>query len=156
MKFQYKRFKEEFNYLKVLAPREEFDYINFTIAGEEYEGLDKVFERWPDLQEDDYLKLVIELETGKVINWPKELGHFDFYDFKLCDSGIYILMKTLQESEDDLRYEGYVPGCIGKGGYGDYFEFEINEDGHIQDWEFDNDDYKEFLKNQDDWDEDDD
>lgn len=156
MEFKYKRFKEEFNYLEVLAPREEFDYINFTIAGEEYEGLEKVFEHWPELRQNDYLRLLIELETGKVINWPKELGHFDFYDFKLCDSGIYALMKTPQPSEDDLSYEGYVPGCIGEGGYGDYLEFEINDEGYIDDWDFDNEDYKEFLERQDDWEDEDD
>ena len=156
MEFKYKRFKEEFNYLEVLAPMDEFDYVNFKIDGVEYEGLEKVFERYPELHRDDYLRLLIALETGKVVNWPKELGHFDFYDFKLVDTGIYRLMKTQEHSDNDLYYEGYVPTCVGSGGYGDYLEFEINDDGFIDDWDFDGADYIEFLKEQDDWDEDED
>lgn len=155
MEFKYKRFKEEFNYLKVLIPSDAFDYMDIEVNGETYEGIDKLFEVYPEIKEDDCLKLLIDINTGHVVNWPLDYP-FEFYDFKIVDDGVYILMKDQTESENDLRYEGYVPGCIGEGGYGDYLEFEIDNNGDIPDWDFDNEDYKEFLDAQDDWDEDDD
>ena len=158
MEFKYKkRFKEAFNYLKALLPKDEWHFHEFEIDGETVEGLDKVFEKYPQLTDDDeYLKLFIELETGHVVNWPTEFGEFDFHDAKIVDGGIYTLMKSTEPNENDLGYDGYVPDCLGHGGWGDYLEFEVDANGNIKDWEFTNDDYKQFLHEQLDWDEDDD
>lgn len=157
MEFKYKRFKEEFNYLEALLPKDEWHFNEFAIDGETVEGLEAVFKKYPQLTEDDeHLRLFIDIETGHVLNWPTEFGEFDFHDAKIVDEGIYTLMKSEEPSEDDLGYEGYVPDCLGNGGWGDYLEFEINENGDIVDWEFDNEDYKQFLNEQPDFDEDDD
>jgi hypothetical protein len=153
MEFKYKRFKEEFNYLEVLLPEDEWHFQEFEVDGETSEGLDALFEKYPQILQDNgygkYLKLIIELETGHVVNWPTEYGGFDFHDAKIVDTGIYTLMKTTKQGDDDLGYEGYVPTCIGEGGYGDYLEFEIDGNGNIPGWNFDGADYREFLREQD-------
>lgn len=153
MEFKYKRFKEEFNYLEALFPKEEWDFREFEIDGKTSEGMDTLFEKYPQLTKDgEYLRLFIELETGRVINWPIELGAFDFYDAKIVDNGIYTLIGCNEHTESDLSYEGYVPTCLGDGGYGDYLEFEIDDKGYIKPWKFTNKDYIEFLREEPDWD----
>ena len=46
-----------------------------------------------------------------------------------------------------VGYTGYVPTCLGEGGYGDYLEFEIDENSYIVDWSFGQEDYDEFEEN---------
>jgi len=89
------------------------------------------------------LELEIDLETGNVLNWPKGV-RFEFYDFKINDTGIYTLIGKDGKVLNTL--ESYVPECLGEGGYGDYLEFEIDEDAHIVNWEFDQDDFNELME----------
>lgn len=89
------------------------------------------------------IMLDIDLETGNVHNWPKGVA-CEFYDRKIVDTGCY----QVYDGEGNLvkGYTGYVPQCVGEGGYGDYLEFEVNEEGHIVDWDFDQEDWDEISK----------
>lgn len=73
---------------------------------------------------------VIDIETGIIRNWPA--GKSGRMHMKVCDEGTYSL---LGENDRVLAsYEGYVPDCI-PGSYGDYVEFNIDENGKIENWE---------------------
>ena len=146
MEFNYKiRKDQEFRYLKALIPEDIFMYEEYEIGAESYEGLDDFFKKYPETKEGDYLKLVIDLETGHVINWP-EHNEIELYTIKVCDSGTYSIMENLDESGENITYEGYVPKCFGDK-YGDYLEFEIDENSNIPGWNFDESDFEEILEN---------
>lgn len=90
---------------------------------------------------DDWQPL-IELESGKIINW--EIGKTAEIHYKVCDDGIYILLD--ENYETIIAHEDYVIDdlSIGEGGYGDYIILSIDENGIIKDWsptleEFQND-----------------
>ena len=89
------------------------------------------------------IKLCIDLCTGKVLNWIDGVN-FDFNSYKLVDTGRYEVCN--REGKVHAGYTGYVPGClaIDDSGYGDYLQFHI-EDGQVVDWNFDQDDYDEFV-----------
>ena len=85
---------------------------------------------------------IIELATGRVLNWPQ--GTTAEVHYKVCDAGCYWLEdasgKRLKREND------YVPSgllCMGDKGYGDYIILKINADGIIEDWrpEIDGDDW---------------
>lgn len=89
------------------------------------------------------LYLNIDVETGKVLNWPENFK-LDFHDLKIVDEGEYILYDEI--GNEIVGYIGYVPNCIGRGGYGDYLEFEIDENSNIDEFEFDESDLEEFFE----------
>jgi len=80
-------------------------------------------------------KPIIEIETGRIINW--ELGKKANIHYKVCDDGTYIL----KDNEDNIviSKQGYVPHimCPEENGYGDYIIMNINEKGIIEDWNTD-------------------
>lgn len=85
---------------------------------------------------------VIELETGKIINWRQ--GVCASISYKVVDEfDCYIT-----DSDDKIvaRYNGYVPSfmAIDDEGYGDYVYLTINEDGYIENWSFDEYDFKKL------------
>jgi hypothetical protein len=89
----------------------------------------------------DYWKPLIELETGKIVNWQQ--GVKAEIHYKCCDDGTY---KLLDENKEVIKeIEGYVPGimCPKENGYGDYVIMDIDESGQIQDWECDLSDFTE-------------
>lgn len=75
---------------------------------------------------------IIEIETGKIINW--EQGKIAEVHYKVCDDGIYILRD--QDKSAIKKIEGYVIDdlSIGDNGYGDYIIMSIDADGKIKDW----------------------
>lgn len=81
----------------------------------------------------DMWKAVIEIETGKILNWP--VGIPAEIKLKVGDSGCYYL---LDENENVIisREEQYVPNSLLPpiNGYGDYLELDINGDGNITNW----------------------
>ena len=89
--------------------------------------------------------LTIDIKSGKVTNWPLNCP-FDFTNIKIVDTGTYLIHTELGV----LGYQGYVPDCLGEGGYGDYLMFEIDENSHIVDWEFDQETFDQFVSNIDD------
>jgi hypothetical protein len=96
-----------------------------------------------DRNGEKYFVLKIDVETGQVLNWPKN-SPFDFYDIKIVDEGKYLLLD--KNGETIAEYDGYVPTCVGEGGYGDYLEFEIDSASNIPGWEFTQEHLDEFMK----------
>jgi hypothetical protein len=88
------------------------------------------------------IMLNIDIETGEVTNWPKNCP-FDFTNIKIVDTGTYVIHTEF----GILDYQGYVPDCLGEGGYGDYLMFEIDENSHIVDWKFDQEVFDQFVSN---------
>jgi hypothetical protein len=94
-------------------------------------------------------KPVIDLETGKVIDWPADTVARIHY--KVCDAGEYWLADS---SANLLRKYGgnYVPDrllCVGDRGYGDYIILNIGADGLIIGWrkpEIDLNDWPELTE----------
>ena len=115
---------------------------DLEINNESFEELNDIFEKYPSLKNtnpDGYedLWLRINVDTGEVVNWPKT-GMQDCYirDIKIVDEGIYVI--TDPNSKCINTYRGYVPTClsIDDNGWGDYFEFTIQSNGKIKDWNF--------------------
>jgi hypothetical protein len=83
----------------------------------------------------------IDIETGKILNWKQ--GVKAHIHYKVCDDGIYVLL----DDKGDVVHtkEGYVPECMYplENGYGDYIIMIIDENGVIEDWEFD---YESFIE----------
>ena len=83
---------------------------------------------------------LIDVETGRIINWEK--GVEASIHYKVCDECGLIIMKGDNVLYDD---EDYVPGflCPKEEGYGDYIIMDIDSEGFIKDWR--NTDVTEFL-----------
>lgn len=83
----------------------------------------------------------IDIDTGKIINW--KIGTMADVHYKVCDGFGYEIHdengQIIQSAED-----GYVPSTMSpKGsGYGDYIIMDIDENGMIQDWDFDFSDFE--------------
>lgn len=90
--------------------------------------------------EDDWFP-VIEIETGKIINWKQ--GVTADIHYKVCDDGDYYLLD--ENDEEVLHINGYVPKTLypEKNGYGDYIIMKVNSEGLINNWEFYLDDFIE-------------
>ena len=121
----------------------------FQIGNKLYYSLDDVCTDYPDIisaytAHEDTIFLEIDIDTGEVTNWPKNCP-VDFHDIKIVDTGNYWLVND--DAETVISYSGYVPSCLGEGGYGDYLEFEIDGNSHIVGWSFDQEDYDEFEEN---------
>ncbi|MBQ4380499.1 MAG: hypothetical protein II806_04405 [Bacteroidaceae bacterium] len=87
--------------------------------------------------------ITIDVDEGRIVDWPEGVRAGVFY--KVCDEGVYSLLdadKNLVE-----RVESYVPDClaISDTGYGDYICFDVEPDGHIEDWEFNQDSVDELI-----------
>ncbi len=74
----------------------------------------------------------IELETGKVIDWPEGLTADIHY--KVCDQGCYRLLDA--DRNVLIEKDGYVPDILSPGGngYGDYIIMKIDGAGQIENW----------------------
>jgi hypothetical protein len=79
-------------------------------------------------------KPIIELETGRVVDWPK--GTTADIHYKVCDQGEYWLEDANGER---LKWKGdYVPNallCVGDNGFGDYIILKISAEGIIEGWQ---------------------
>ena len=118
-----------------------------NLDGAEYDSIEAIENAYPKLFSKNSrgakcLKLEIDVETGQVLNWPKN-SPFDFYDKKIVDEGEYILLD--ENGEIIVEYAGYVPTCVGEGGYGDYLEFEIDDTSKIPNWKFNQEKLDELM-----------
>ena len=118
------------------------------LNGVEYETIEAIEQAYPELfntnsRGEKSLVLTIDVETGQVLNWPKN-SPYDFFDVKIVDEGEYILLNTA--GEVIAEYSGYVPECVGYNGYGDYLEFEIDSASNIPEWEFTQELLDTFMK----------
>jgi len=71
----------------------------------------------------------IDLETGKIDNWPGGVTARTHY--KVCDAGAYSLIR--EDGRVAASRDGYVPSMLAPngGGYGDYVILDIGPDGTI-------------------------
>ena len=118
------------------------------LNGVEYDSIEAIEQAYPELfntnsHGEKCLVLTIDVETGQVLNWPKN-SPYDFFDVKIVDTGEYILLD--KNGEVIAKYDGYVPECVGCDGYGDYLEFEIDSASNIPEWEFTQEHLDEFMK----------
>lgn len=84
---------------------------------------------------------IIDIDSGVITNWEK--GKVANIHYKVCDDGLYIIF---DENEKEItRIEGYVPTtmCPEGEGYGDYIIMKVDENGLIDKWKFDIDDFIE-------------
>jgi hypothetical protein len=92
--------------------------------------LDKEEKLVPLLRGDSW-EVVVDLDSGKIRNWPK--GEEREYYWKICDRGSYHLL----DISDDIALSiinNYVPNNLLPGDYGDYLDLKINGDGVITNW----------------------
>jgi hypothetical protein len=76
---------------------------------------------------------IIELETGKILNWTE--GITAEIHYKVCDAGAYSLLDH-ESNVIAKREDCYVPSllCPSGAGYGDYIVMHVNETGVITGW----------------------
>jgi hypothetical protein len=91
---------------------------------------------------------LIELATGKILNWPE--GTTADIHYKVCDDGDYELLDA--EHNVVSAIEGYVPGIMSPGdsdgdsSYGDYVIMTIGPNGVIANWRVDLADFERKAK----------
>ena len=84
-------------------------------------------------KENLFWKPIIELKSGKIINWEK--GKTANIHYKVVDQGIYFLLN--EEKQKIYKYKDYyVPDilCPEENGYGDYIIFTVDKEGFIKNW----------------------
>ena len=86
----------------------------------------------------DYMELIIDLNSGKVLNWKD--GFCLKTHYKVCDDGEYIFLDKDTEEVVNITKEYnqyYVPDFLSleDEGYGDYVYLNINGDGTIEHFE---------------------
>lgn len=89
----------------------------------------------------DRWKPVIDIENGKIINWPS--GTVAKIHYKVCDDGVYTIEDV--NGSDVVVSDGYVPQSLSpiEDGYGDYIIMNIDGEGNIEDWNFKLNDFTE-------------
>lgn len=84
---------------------------------------------------------IICVESGVIENWDK--GTTAKIHYKVCDAGSYEL---LDENQFPIKsIDGYVPSmmCPERDGFGDYIIMNIDENGQIQNWVADFEEWQE-------------
>lgn len=85
---------------------------------------------------------VIDLATGRIINWKQ--GVRASISYKVCDE----FECEVKDSDNAIvaSYNGYVLDfmAITDEGYGDYIYLDIDENGMIENWSFDEYDFKKL------------
>jgi hypothetical protein len=101
----------------------------------EVNGQDDVDGTRIPLRQDALWCPIIELATGKILNWPQ--GITASIHYKVCDEGEYWLGDS--EGNKDAKWKGhYVPDaflCVGEEGHGDYIILSVSADGLIAGWQ---------------------
>jgi hypothetical protein len=84
----------------------------------------------------------IEIETGKILNWPQ--GVKASIHYKVCDCCGWELLDENKQVVLSAK-DGYVPSTLypKENGYGDYIIMDIDENGQIDNWEFNINDFKD-------------
>lgn len=93
----------------------------------------------------DCWKGTIEIDTGKILEWPQ--GKIGSFYLKVVDEGSYYLLDKNQKIVASIKQD-YVPNQLlpPKDGYGDYVNFEIDENGIITNW-YINPMFRDFTTN---------
>ena len=83
----------------------------------------------------DTWQILIELETGRIVGWPK--GTVASVHYKVCDEGVYKLLREHKHGPEIVKViDGYVPDIMSPSGdsFGDYVIMDIDENGFIANW----------------------
>lgn len=95
-----------------------------------------------------YYELIIDLDSGKVLNKGCESLNLNLRDLKICDEGIYTLLDE-QDTEVFKKDNCYIPEFI-PNSYGDYLQLNI-EGGVVVNWStLEQADFDEFINDYDD------
>lgn len=86
-----------------------------------------------DKNNNDWWKATIEVDTGKILEWPQ--GQIGEFYLKVVDEGFYYLLNENQKIIASIEQD-YVPNRLlpPTDGYGDYINFKIDENGIITNW----------------------
>jgi hypothetical protein len=89
---------------------------------------------------------VIDVETGIITNWEK--GKTAEIHYKVCDQCSWSLLDT-EDNVVATQEDDYVPDtlCPEGDGYGDYIIMNIDENGQIQNWKFNEEDFSNVDDN---------
>lgn len=84
---------------------------------------------------DDDWAPIIDLETGKIEDWPQ--GTVASIHYKVCDDGGYALLDA--NKKQVAAIDGYVIDmmCPEGNGFGDYVIMHVGADGTIENWKVD-------------------
>lgn len=106
-------------------------------------GIDDVNGDLTPCREGDYWKPLIEIDSGKILNWKQ--GTKAELHYKVVDDGTYVLLDENKKIIKEI--DGYVPDimCPEGEGYGDYIIMNIDENGIIAKW---NPTFEEFQENE--------
>ena len=77
-------------------------------------------------------RIKIDVNNGRIEGWPA--GNTANVHYKVCDEGNYRLTDVNGDTVMECENE-YVPECIGE--YGDYIVMDIDANGYIEDFSFD-------------------
>ena len=77
---------------------------------------------------------LIDVNNGQIVNW--ERGTTAEVLYKVCDNGHYSLLD--QDKNEVISVDSYVPEllCPEDDGFGDYINFDVDADGFIKGWKF--------------------
>lgn len=78
----------------------------------------------------DVWDVTVDIETGGILDWP---GPAFRVAMKVCDEGSYYLLGESMEVLASIE-QNYVPNGVVPGGYGDYINMDIAEDGTVKNW----------------------
>jgi len=131
-----------------LTVKKEFDvkYLLAEVGARYWEdsSVDGVEDTEGDLipcRDGDYWKPLIDIETGKILNW--EVGKTAKIHYKSCDDNIF---KILDKDSNVIKeINSYVIDmmCPTENGYGDYVIMNILEDGTIENFTANFEDFQE-------------
>ena len=95
-----------------------------------------LLQNFPFLEENNdsyWWKAIIELDTGKILEWPA--GKIGEFYLKVVDEGSYFLLdqdrKVIAKIEQNYAPNKLLPPVDG---YSDYVNFKINKNGIITNW----------------------
>lgn len=136
------------NYEESIFDNIVYDDEDIIFNGKKYSSTVDIKMDYPNLftknkYNEECLTLIIDVNNGQVTNWPK-YSKYDFYNKKIVDGGEYTLLSS--DGEEIMSYQGYVPNCVGAGGWGDYLEFEIDDNSNIPDWSFGQNELDNLMK----------
>ncbi len=89
-------------------------------------------------------RVTIDVDNGTIVGWPK--GTTASVHYKVCDEGVYTLLD--KDNKVIERVESYVPDCLApmEDGWGDYIILDIDRNGKIEGFEFDQSDVDEIIE----------
>lgn len=128
-----KKVEVDVKWLQIICP---FHYANdIEINGIQFEDDDSEIIGLP-LFENGEWNVKIDIDNGTIQDW--EIGKSVSIYSKLRDEGNYFVMDG-DYNEIAVIKQNYVPDCLGE--YGDYLILSIDENGKVENFKFNIDDF---------------